>query len=360
MRHLMKITAAVLVELGRPLELMDLDVPALKPGQVLVEVAYSGVCHTQLSEVRGLRGPDSYLPHCLGHEGSGVVREVSPGVTRVKSDDRVILSWIKGEGADVPGTVYRGAGKDVNAGAVTSFSTYSVVSENRLTPIPSSMSMRLAALVGCAVPTGAGVVFNTARPGPGQSLAVFGVGGVGSCAIAAAALAGCHPVVAVDVRPEKLALARRLGATETVLAGADPVSAILKLCPGGVDFAIEATGVPQVMGQALACVRPRGGAAVVVGNARFGTKLEIAPREFNQGKRLLGTWGGDSVPGRDYLRYCRLLTSGKLDLDPILSPGYPLTAINQALDDLARGEVARPMIDLAAADIPYRTGGAAC
>src|SRR5437763_1971281 len=285
----MKTTAAVLVELGKPLELADLEIPLLKPGQALVEVAYSGVCHTQLGEVRGHRGEDRFLPHCLGHEGSGVVRDVGPGMTKVKPGDRAILSWIKGSGADVPGCVYLWNGRKVNAGGITTFAAYSVISENRLTLVPDGLSMRLAALVGCAVPTGAGVVFNTAQPRPGQSVAVFGVGGIGSCAIAAAALAGCTPVIAVDINPDKLALARTLGATHTIDSKeTDPVAAILKLCPGGADFAIEATGLPAVMRQALASVRHQGGTAVVVGNARFGSTLEIDPRELNMGKRLLG------------------------------------------------------------------------
>src|SRR5438552_12174900 len=132
----MKTTAAVLVELGRPLEVADLDVPALRPGQILVEVAFSGVCHTQILEARGHRGEDRFLPHCLGHEGSGTVRETGPGVSKVKPGERVILSWIKGSGADVPGTVYGWNGRKVNAGGITTFATLSVISENRLTPLP--------------------------------------------------------------------------------------------------------------------------------------------------------------------------------------------------------------------------------
>jgi S-(hydroxymethyl)glutathione dehydrogenase/alcohol dehydrogenase len=191
------------------------------------------------------------------------------------------------------------------------------------------------------------VVFNTARPQPGQSVAVFGVGGIGSCAVAAAALAGCTPVIAVDVLPDKLALARKLGATHAVNARtADPVAEILAICRGGADFAVEATGLAPVMRQALACVRHQGGAAVVVGNARFGEKLEIDPRELNMGKRLLGTWGGDNVPDRDFPRYCKLMTSGRLDLEPLLSRGYRLADVNAALDDLEHGRTARPLLDI--------------
>lgn len=344
----MKTTAAVLVELGKQLEFADLDVPVLKPGQTLVEVSYSGVCHTQVGEARGHRGEDKFLPHCLGHEGSGVVREVGAGVTKVKPGDRVILSWIKGSGADVPGSVYDWGGRKVNAGAITTFATHSVISENRLTLVPDGMSMRLAALVGCAVPTGAGVVFNTAQPRPGQGVVVFGVGGIGSCAIAAAALSGCTPVIAVDINPDKLDLAKKLGATHAINSkAADAVAEILKLCKGGADFAIEATGLAPVMRQALACVRAQGGTAVVIGNARFGTTLEIDPRELNQGKRLLGTWGGDNVPDRDYPRYCKLLASGRLDLEPLLSRSYGLADVNAALDDLEHGRAARPLLDIA-------------
>jgi S-(hydroxymethyl)glutathione dehydrogenase/alcohol dehydrogenase len=344
----MKTTAAVLVELGKPLEIADLEIPVLKPGQVLVEVAYSGVCHTQVGEARGHRGEDKFLPHCLGHEGSGVVRECGPGVTKVKPGDKAILSWIKGSGADVPGTVYEWNGRKVNAGGITTFATYSVISENRLTLVPDNLSMRHAALVGCAVPTGAGVVFNTAQPKPGQSVVVFGVGGIGSCAAAAAAVAGCSPVIAVDVNPDKLALAYKLGATHSFNSKqTDAVAEILKLCKGGADFAIEATGLAPVMRQALACVRSQGGTAVVIGNARFGEKLEIDPRELNQGKRLLGTWGGDNVPDRDYPRYCKLMAQGRLDLEPLLTRSYELEDVNRALDDLEHGKAARPLLDIA-------------
>ena len=341
----MKTLAAVLVETGRPLELAELEIPTLKPGQVLVEIAFSGVCHTQVLEARGFRGEDRFLPHCLGHEGSGRVVEVGPGVSKVRPGQPVVLSWIKGSGMDVPGTVYAWGDRRVNAGAITTFGRFSVISENRLTPLPDGIDMRDALALGCAVPTGFGAVFNVARMQPGHTIAVFGTGGIGLCAVAAAALAGCVPIVAVDRERSKLDLARRLGATHVFDDAVAAVEQIRALCPGGVDAAIEASGVPALMAAALASVRSQGGAAVVVGNARFGHKLEIDPREFNQGKRLLGTWGGDSLPDRDYPRYARLIASNKVDLSPLLSKTYPLTAINTALDDLEHGRAGRPVID---------------
>ncbi|MDE3155557.1 MAG: zinc-binding dehydrogenase, partial [Acidobacteriota bacterium] len=337
----MKTLAAVLVETGRPLELAELSLPVLKPGQVVVEVAYSGVCHTQLLECRGHRGEDRFLPHCLGHEGSGTVAEIGPGVTKVAVGDRVVLSWIKGRGADVPGTVYDWGGRRVNAGAITTFARFTIISENRLTTLDQDLPLTHAAALGCALPTGLGAVLNTARAEAGQSLVVFGSGGIGLAAIAAGAVAGCYPIVGVDLLPAKLELARRMGATHTVSAGPGAVDDVLAVCRGGADIAIEATGRPAVMQQALAAVRPQGGTAVVCGNAHHGESLVVDPRQLNQGKRLLGTWGGDSRPDRDYPRYARLMAAGRLDVSPLFSQSYALTAINAALDDLEGGRVAR-------------------
>ena len=343
----MKTDAAILTELQKPLVVTDIEIPSLKPGQVLVDISYSGICHTQLSECKGHRGEDKFLPHCLGHEGSGIVRENGNGVTKVKVGDRVIISWIKGTGADVSSTVYQWGNKRVNAGGVTTFSRQSVISENRLTVIPNDISMEVAAFIGCAVPTGMGSVLNTAPPRPGQSIAIFGTGGIGLCAVAGAAISGCAPIIAVDINPEKLQVAKKMGATHCICSKTDnPVEEIMKICPGGIDFAIEATGIPDVMNIALTSVRVQGGIAVVIGNANFNDKLVIDPRQLNMGKQLRGTWGGDNNPDIDFPRYCQLVKYGRLNLDPLMSTPYSLRDINQALTDLAMGRVVRPLIDM--------------
>jgi S-(hydroxymethyl)glutathione dehydrogenase/alcohol dehydrogenase len=218
-----------------------------------------------------------------------------------------------------------------------------------LTPVPDDFPMREAALLGCAVPTGLGAVFNTAAPRPGQNLAVFGTGGIGLCAIAAARISGLTPIVAVDVNQDRLIIAKRMGATHTIDASqADPVAELQKLVPGGVDFAIEASGRPDVMRQAVHSVRNQGGAAVLVGNASKGQMFEIDPQQFNLGKRVLGTWGGDNVPDRDFPRYVRLVRDGLLSLEPLIDRSYKLAEINQALDDLENRVVARPLVDMMA------------
>ena len=341
----MKTRAAVLISPDRPLELANLRIPALRPGQVLVRMAYAGVCQTQLLEARGHRGDDPFLPHCLGHEGTGTVVETSSASNGFAAGDPVVLSWMKGRGADVPGTQYDWNGRTVNAGGVTTFGELMVVSENRLTPAPEGLSMRDAALLGCAIPTGFGAVLNTANLRPGETLAVFGAGGVGLCAIIAGQLAGADPIVAIDVRADRLAAAEMLGATDIIDSSKvdDLKSSLVDIC-GPVDVAIEATGVPDVMTLALASVAPRGGRAVVVGNAHHGNSVQIDPWHLNQGKSLLGTWGGDNDPPVDFPRYSRLIRSRNVDMSPISSPDYALEDLNQALRDLETGATVRPII----------------
>lgn len=341
----MKTKAAVLFKTGEPLKIVELEVPQLKPGQVLVEVTYSGVCHTQILETRGYRGEDAYLPHCLGHEGSGKVLAIGESVTRVKPGDDVLLSWMKASGQNIPGTVYDYRGQPVNAGAITTFSKHSIISENRLTKLPEGASLKEAALIGCAVATGLGAVMNVANAKQGESIAIFGVGGIGQCALMAAVITGCNPIIAIDTNDDKLKLAKEQGATHAINPKTeDAVNAIQKIC--SLDIAVEATGRPQAMNQALQAVRNQGGRAVIIGNARDGEKLEIDPKQFNMGKKLLGTWGGDNNPDEHFPKYLKMLAEGKLSLAELITKTYKLEDINTALDDLEQGKVLRPLIDM--------------
>ena len=343
----MKTQAAILVQTAQPLEIVELEIPALKPGQVLVEIGYSGACGTQVMEARGLKGEDKWVPHCLGHEGTGTVLEVGSAVTKVKAGDKVVLSWIKGSGIEAGGTVYTWEGRNVNSGGVTTFQKHAVVSENRLSLLPDYLPADVAVLIGCAAPTGMGAVYNVLRMSPGDSVAIFGTGGVGVNACLAAALGGGSPVIAVDPNPTRRALAKTFGATHVIdPTDTDVVAEIRKIVPGGVDLAVEASGIPAVMDQAVNATRQQGGRAVVIGNARHGATLTLNPGIFNQGKSLMGTWGGDSVPDRDYGRYARLLSASRFPVRDLISRPYSLSQINEALNDLADGKVGRPLIDM--------------
>jgi len=344
----MKTQAAILVETAQPLELVEITVPALKQGQVLVEIAYSGACGTQVLEIRGRKGEDRWLPHCLGHEATGHVLEVGSGVTKVRPGEEVVLSWIKGSGIEAGGAVYDWNGRSVNAGGVTTFQRHAVVSENRVVPLPPGLSLETAVLLGCAAPTGMGAVFNVIGLSAGESVAVFGTGGIGLNACLGAAFAGAMPIIGIDPSPGRRQMAQLCGATEVIdPAACDVGEEMERLVPGGVDIAIEATGVPAVMEQAIRATRVQGGRAVVIGNAPAGVELRINPGLFNQGKSLLGTWGGDSVPDRDFTRYARLLASDRFPIRQLLSEPYQLEQINLAIDDLEARRVGRPLIDMA-------------
>jgi S-(hydroxymethyl)glutathione dehydrogenase / alcohol dehydrogenase len=346
----MKTEAALLVETGKPLVVATIATPKLNPGQVLVAIAFSGACGTQLMEVAGAKGEDKWCPHCLGHEGSGTVIEIGTSVTKVMPGDRVVLSWIRGTGMEAGGSIYDWDGKKVNAGGVTTFQRHALVSENRLTLVPDGMDLDVAVLLGCAAPTGMGAVINVLNVKAGNSVVIFGTGGIGLHAVMTASLVGANPVIGVDIKASRRDLARAFGATHIIDPAAGDVAAQIKaIAPQGIDVAVEATGIPAVMAEAVAVTRPRGGRAVVIGNARHDAVFSISPSVFNEGKSLLGTWGGDSIPDRDYGRYANLLSSSRFPVRQLLSAPYRLQDINQALDDLREGRVARPLIDMSKA-----------
>lgn len=343
--------AAVLSRLGEPLGVMSgIECAAPGCGQVLVKLAYSGVCHSQLMEVRGRRGADAYLPHLLGHEGTGKVIEVGEGVSKVKPNDLVVLGWIKGSGLDGGGVRYRCAcmSQDINAGGVTTFNEYALVSENRIVPLPAGVPLDVGVLFGCAVPTGAGIITNDLRPAPGSSIAVFGLGGIGMSALMATMLFECAKVIAVDVSADKLSLARSFGATHTIDATqTDPVSEIRSMTGGlGVDYAVEASGQVSVIEQAFESVRRGGGICVFASHPEHGKRISIDPYELICGKQIRGSWGGSSNPDRDIPMFAKLYLEGQLPLEKLITKRYPLEAINEALDDLEQHRVGRPLIEI--------------
>lgn len=343
----MKTRAAILTKLNAPLEIWDLEIPTLKPGQVLVKVIYSGFCHSQLNEMKGLKGEDPFLPHTLGHEGSGIVEAIGPDVQKVREGDHVVLSWLKGSGADVPGAKYESSFGLVNSGAISTFLTYAVISENRVIPIPSKMPLKEAALLGCAIPTGAGVVKNQMSLKEGDSFAVFGAGGVGLSALLAAKQAKAYPRIAVDVQDGKLAAALQLGATHVVDARKeDPVKALQNLTQGrGVDYVFESAGKREAMEKAFSSLKAPG-LCVLAGNLPKGEQIAIDPFELIRGKRITGTWGGASQIDQDVAFYANLFLNGELDLSSLITHEVTLEQIDALADLVAQGQVGRGLIRL--------------
>jgi len=340
--------AAILKGLNEPLNVLsNIQIPKLKKGQILVRLTFSGVCHSQLMEAHGKRGTDHYLPHMLGHEGSGVVQKVGQGVTKVKKGDQVILGWIKGSGIDAGGTVYLHKGEKINAGAVTTFSEYAVVSENRCVILPDGVPMDVAVLFGCAVPTGAGIVTNTIKPPKGSTVAVFGLGGIGMSALMATKLYDCEKVIAIDIEDKKLKFAKLFGATDIINSTKNnPIDCIKRLTDGvGVDFSIEASGQTKTIEQAFSSVRNGGGLCVFASHPETGQRISLDPYDLISGKQIKGNWGGDCDPDRDIPLLAKLYCDGKLPLDKLITKRYKLEDINEALYDLEHRRVGRPLIE---------------
>jgi S-(hydroxymethyl)glutathione dehydrogenase/alcohol dehydrogenase len=343
----MRIKAAVLVQQRAPLEVVEIETPdRLGYGQVLVKVRYSGICGAQINEIEGAKGPDKFLPHLLGHEGCASVLETGEGVKTVKAGDKVVMHWRPSNGIQSQTPVYRWNGKPVNAGWVTTFNDYAIVSENRLTPIPADFDPKLAPLFGCAVTTAIGVINNNAHVKVGQSVVVFGVGGVGLCIAQAAQMVSAYPVIAIDIVEAKLEMAKRFGATHCINSKKTPdVEKAVRDIVGaqGADVIVETTGNARVIETAYNLTQAKG-KTILVGVPRKGDNISIYSLPLHFKKLLTGSEGGDAEPHNDIPRYVRLVQAGKFKLDGLITHEFPLEKINEAIQLVRAGEAGRILV----------------
>ena len=321
--------------------------PALDVGQVLVKVAYSGICGKQLEEISGRRGEDAFLPHMLGHEGTGLVEEIGPGVRKVAVGDHVVLHWMKGSGIDASPPRFTLDGKTISAGWVTTFSQRTIVSENRVTAIPDDMPLDVGALLGCAVTTGLGIVSNNARLRPGQSMAVFGVGGVGLNVLQGAALVSGYPILAIDLIDGKLERALEFGATHTLNSGKDdPHEFLMALSDGmGFDATVDLTGSASVR-QTAYNATANDGTTVFAGVPHHREQITIDSFPLHFGRRVIGSHGGDTQPDRDIPRFAQLYRLGKLKLEEQISHRFTLDQVNEAIELVKDGGAGRCLISM--------------
>ncbi|MBV8777826.1 MAG: zinc-binding dehydrogenase [Alphaproteobacteria bacterium] len=339
--------AAVLAQSREPLVVDEIELPdALDAGQVLVRVLYTTICGAQINEIDALKGPDRFLPHLLGHEASAEVVEIGPGVTAVKPGDTVVLHWRPSRGIQSRTPAYKWRGEKLNAGWVTTFNQYAVVSENRMTPIAAGFDLRVAPLLGCAVTTAAGVVNNDAHLKVGESVAVFGAGGVGLNVVQFAALAGGYPIVAVDLLDHKLDMAKARGATHTINSrgmGAGEVADEIRAIVGrdGPDKIIETTGVKSVIENAYELTH-KDGSLVLVGVPHEKVTINTLRVHFNM--VLTGSEGGSSKPDIDIPRIVRLVQAGRLSFDGIITDEFGLDEINAAFDLVRSGNAGRVLV----------------
>jgi S-(hydroxymethyl)glutathione dehydrogenase/alcohol dehydrogenase len=344
-----KAKAAILTESRKPLIVDEIGLPdALGVGQVLVKVLYTTICGAQLNEIAAAKGPDKFLPHLLGHEATATVVETGLGVVNVKPGDTVVLHWRPSLGIQGPPPSYTWRGNKLNAGWVTTFNEYAVVSENRMTVVPSDIDLKVAPLFGCAVTTAAGVICNDSKVKIGESVVVFGVGGVGIPIVQFASLAGANPVVAIDQVPEKLAMAKARGATHCIDASkvADVAEEIRKIVgPKGPDKVVETTGVKAVIELAYD-ITHADGTCVLVGVPSEKVTIYTLPIHFN--KVLTGSHGGDARPHIDIPRIIGLVKAHRISFDGLITHEFPLEEVNKALDVVRSGSAGRVLLNMAA------------
>ena len=337
--------AAILVQSRQPLVVDEFNLPdELEAGQVLVKILHTSICGAQINEIAAVKGPDRFLPHLLGHEASAKVMEIGPGVMHVAPGDIVVLHWRPSQGIQCRPPSYKWRGQKLNAGWVTTFNDYAVVSENRMTVIPASFDPKIAPLFGCAVTTAAGVVNNDARVKFGESVVIFGVGGVGLNLVQFADIAGAHPIIAIDLLDQKLDMAKARGATHTINADSvDNVAEEIRKIVGknGPDKVLETTGAKSVIEMAYELAD---GACVLIGVPNEKVTIYTLPIHFN--KILTGSHGGDAIPHIDIPRIIKLTVAGKISFDGIITHEFSLADINEALDVVRGGAAGRVLLNI--------------
>ena len=338
-----------MVEQRKPLVIDEVEVPALKRGQVLVEIHATRVCGSQIGEIDGVKGPDKFLPHLLGHEAGAIVLEVGEDVTHVAPGDRVVCHWRPGAGIDAGGLVYDWNGTKVNAGPITTFQKFAVVSENRLTKVSPDTDFELCCLLADTLTTGFGIINNDAKVKAGESVVILGVGGIGLGAVLGAKLAGAKPIIGIDLHDRKLAKAAEYGLTHTVNASRENAAERVKEILGGLaDVTIDGTGNPKVIETAYDLAKLRGGRCVLFGVMPSDQRVSIHTLPLHFGRVLTGSEGGQTQPDKDIPEIIRVLAEKKIDWCGFISHRGTLSGLDQIMQQMRSGQVIHAVLGLRA------------
>ena len=338
--------AAILKESKKPLIVEEIErVGDLSFGQVFVKIFYSSICGAQINEIDAVKGEDKFLPHLLGHEASGEVLEIGEGVTSVSVGDKVVLHWRPGEGIQSQTPKYKLGSTIINAGWVTTFNESAVVSENRITKIDPTFSMKQAPLFGCAITTAFGVINNDAKLKIGDSIVIFGLGGVGLNLVQAASMVSANPIIGVDINKNKIDMAKKYGLNHGFLANDKNLNQKIQEVLGGnlPDCVIETTGIKEVIENAYDLTH-KDGRTILVGVPKDKVSIYTLPLHFN--KILTGSEGGQCKPQIDIPKYIDLINKDKMTLDGIITHEFHLDDINDALDLFRSGSAGRILINM--------------
>lgn len=330
--------AAILTEIGKPLVIDNIEFRGpLTDGQVLVKMKYSGICGKQTDEIDG-KAPDPFIPHLLGHEGSAEVIDIGLKVTKAKKGDIVVLHWRKGSGIQSQTPLYYRNGIRVNSGWVTTFNEYAVVSENRLTVIPKESDLAVAALFGCAVTTGVGVVLNQAKVGTDDTVVIYGCGGIGLCAVQAASFKKSKKLIAIDVNQKALDKAKQFGATDIINASKeDALKRVLEITQRkGANKVFVCVGIIKVLEEGVEMTSIPG-ECYVVGVPPKGAHIKVEAHAVMHERNIIGTLGGGTYPDEAIPAYLKLQSEDKLQLKELVSYVGDFENINDAIEKM-RGD----------------------
>jgi S-(hydroxymethyl)glutathione dehydrogenase/alcohol dehydrogenase len=333
-----KLRAAVLRKTGQALTVEELTTNSIAHGQVLVKIIYTGICRSQVMEQQGKRGEDKWLPHLLGHEGLGQVLKIGPGVTKCKVGDRVILSWIAGTGIEADNPIYIDTdGYVVNSGKVTTFSSHSVVSENRVFLAPDGFPDEFLPLFGCALLTGGGMALKYGQDLNISNICILGFGGIGSAAGLVLKGMGRENIDVIDPEPQKLVFAKSLGFKSTFSYIEDSSQLY--------DLVIESSGTVDGIQSGFENLSDKGVLAFA-SHPEEGKRISLNPHELIKGKRIFGTWGGDVNPDSDIPTIAKFLQLCGSDLNLLLGQIFAIDEVNQGLAYLDSGKPGRPLLKL--------------
>ncbi len=347
----MKMKAAILEKINDPLTVAEVELTDLTFGQVLVKVLVSGICGSQLQEIAGNKGNAKFVPHLMGHEGAGIVQGIGMGVTKVKIGDKVIMHWRKGDGieSDFPKYVFNG--KTIQSGKVTTLSEYSIVSENRITPVPLDTPNELCALLGCSMSTALGTVSLEADLKMGESLMIVGAGGLGINLINAAKLVSAYPIISLDIHESKREVAEKLGADLFINCKTHNIQEEIfkKFGLKEVEVIIDTSGNKQSLEESIPLLGGANGRYIMVGHPKPGESVELMNANHlfgGSGKMIRATQGGRFSPTAEIPRYIKLYKAGILKTDHLITHRFKLDDVNKAIDAVRAGQAGRVIIDI--------------
>ena len=341
----MEIKAATLIKKNL-IKVLKLKLPKLGKGEVLVKVYYSSICHTQIQEILGLRGKDKFLPHCLGHEATGIVKNKGRGVKKVKINDKVCLTWVQSKGLKANGIKYFNRNnKKINAGPINTFSNYAIVAENKVIKLPKKNNLKRDVLMGCAIPTAFNAIFNTLKYAKKDNIIIFGTGGLGLACIFAAKVAGFKNIFALDKIYKKLLVAKEFGANHIINVKNSNSKAQLEKYKNFFQNGIECTGSLNLMKDSIKTIKNFGGRLVIIGNYPFNLKVKLDPWHFIMGKIVSGAWIDEFNYEDHFLNFYKKINRFKWK-KYFGNKIYTLNNINLAIKDFKKGKVIRPLIKM--------------